>query len=120
MPEKKKKDSKNYFNEKEFSQNWVVEKYGVGHLQLIDYWALTGDSSCNIKGVPKVGPKTAQQLIQSFDTLDRILENTSDDKNTNRVKEHKQEAIDSRELMMLKTDVKVGINLNELRCTSDR
>lgn len=109
-----------HFNETEYSQNWVVEKYGVGHQQLTDYWAMTGDSSCNIKGVPKVGPKTAQQLIQAFGTLDHILDDSSNNKHANRVKEHQQEALDSRKLMTLKTDVKVGINLNELRYIPDQ
>ena len=39
--------------------NGVKEKFGVPPERIIDYLALTGDSSDNIPGIPKVGPKTA-------------------------------------------------------------
>jgi protein Xni len=107
-----------HFNDKEYSRDWVVEKYGVRHEQLIDYWALTGDSTNNIKGVPKIGPKTAQQLIASFKTLDTLLEEPPDNPMGKRIMEHKHDAKLSRQLVRLKTDIKLGINLNQLRYIS--
>ena len=104
-----------HFNEKEYSREWVREKYGIRHDQLVDYWALTGDSTNNIKGVPKIGPKTAQQLINEFKTLNALLAAPPDSPIGSRIKEHKQEAEEARELTQLKTDIKLGINLNELR-----
>lgn len=47
----------------------VIEKYGIAPKQLVDYKALVGDSSDNIKGVPGVGPKTALELIKRFGTV---------------------------------------------------
>ncbi len=53
----------------------VVEKFQVRADQIIDYLALVGDSSDNIPGVPKVGPKTAVALLSEFDCVDEILAN---------------------------------------------
>jgi DNA polymerase-1 len=51
----------------------VVEKFQVRPDQIIDYLALVGDSSDNIPGVPKVGPKTAVALLAEFEGIDDIL-----------------------------------------------
>ena len=53
----------------------VYERFQVRPGQIIDYLALVGDSSDNIPGVPKVGPKTAVALLAEFDNVDAILEN---------------------------------------------
>ena len=50
----------------------IKEKYGLTPEQLIDLKALQGDSSDNIPGVPGVGEKTALDLMQRFESLDRI------------------------------------------------
>ncbi len=47
----------------------VKERYGLMPLQMIDYKALRGDPSDNIKGVPGIGEKTAAQLIQEHDSI---------------------------------------------------
>jgi len=109
----------NHFNEKEYSRNWVKEKYGVRHDQLIDFWALTGDSTTNIKGVPKIGPKTAQQLIDNFGSLDPLLDNPPEGTTGERLKTHRQDADICRQLVQLKTDVEVGVNLKQLRYFSN-
>jgi DNA polymerase-1 len=53
----------------------VVEKFGVRPDQIIDYLALMGDTSDNIPGVPKVGPKTAVKWIAEYGSLDGVIEN---------------------------------------------
>lgn len=50
----------------------VETKYGVPPSLIIDYLALMGDSSDNIPGVPGVGEKTAQALLQGLGSLDDI------------------------------------------------
>ncbi|MBT0393272.1 DNA polymerase I [Morganella morganii] len=50
----------------------VETKYGVPPSLIIDYLALMGDSSDNIPGVPGVGEKTAQALLQGLGSLDNI------------------------------------------------
>lgn len=57
------------------SADSVIEKYGVTPNQFIDYLAIVGDASDNIKGVAGVGPKGAQKLIQDFGSLENIYKN---------------------------------------------
>lgn len=56
----------------------VIEKFGVKPEQIIDYLALVGDSSDNIPGVPKVGPKTAVKWLQNYDSLDNLLKHKAE------------------------------------------
>ncbi|MFA4967340.1 MAG: DNA polymerase I [Candidatus Margulisiibacteriota bacterium] len=59
-----------------YGEKEVEERYdGLKPSQLIDYKALKGDSSDNIPGVPKVGEKTAIELLKEFQTLDNIYQN---------------------------------------------
>lgn len=51
----------------------VKERYGVKPEQIIDYLMLMGDTSDNIPGVPKVGPKTAAKWLEQYGTLDNII-----------------------------------------------
>ena len=53
----------------------VAEKFGVAPAQIIDYLALVGDTSDNIPGIPKVGPKTAAKWLQEYGTLDNLVAN---------------------------------------------
>lgn len=53
----------------------VKAKFDVFPEQIIDYLALVGDTSDNIPGVAKVGPKTAAKWLADFGTLDKLLEN---------------------------------------------
>ncbi|MGI9296585.1 MAG: DNA polymerase I, partial [Gammaproteobacteria bacterium] len=59
----------------------VREKFGVPPQQMADYLALVGDASDNIRGVEKVGAKTAAKLLGEFGSLDEILENARDETN---------------------------------------
>lgn len=51
----------------------VIDKFGVAPGQIIDYLALVGDTSDNIPGIPKVGPKTAAKWLQEHGSLDNII-----------------------------------------------
>ena len=52
----------------------VQEKYGVTPVGFIELKALMGDTADNIPGVPKVGEKTATELLKQFSTLDNLYE----------------------------------------------
>ncbi len=58
--------------DKVMDQEAVEKKYGVRPDQLLDLFALIGDSADNVPGVPGVGPKTAEKLIGDFSTLDGL------------------------------------------------
>jgi len=53
----------------------VKAKFDVYPEQIVDYLALVGDSSDNIPGVPKVGPKTAAKWLNDFGTADALVKN---------------------------------------------
>ncbi len=56
----------------------VEEKFGVPPERIIDFLALVGDTSDNIPGVPKVGPKTAVKWLTEYGSLDGIVEHAAE------------------------------------------
>ncbi len=52
---------------------WLLDKYGIVPEQYAAFKALVGDTADNIRGVHKVGPKTAAWLLQSYGTLESLL-----------------------------------------------
>lgn len=60
--------------DKIFEKSHFEEKYGVKAAQWIDYKALVGDPSDNLKGVEKVGPKTAAAILQKVGSLSDLFE----------------------------------------------
>ena len=53
----------------------VVNKFGVRPDQIVDYLALIGDTSDNIPGVMKVGPKTAVKWLDAYGNIDSLIDN---------------------------------------------
>ena len=91
----------------------VRDKLGVEPAQVRDFLALAGDSTDNIPGVPKVGPKTAALLLSRFGTLAAMLSEElagSDDKALKKVIENKDLAEMSLELVTIRTDVPVELD----------
>lgn len=88
----------------------VFEKYGVMPASLLDCFALMGDSSDNVPGVPGVGAKTAQKLITEYGSLDGIYEQV-DSMKKSKMKEKLIDSKDlaylSKELIALKIDVEL-------------
>ncbi|MGV9002095.1 MAG: DNA polymerase I [Candidatus Saccharimonadaceae bacterium] len=91
------------------------EKYGVKVAQFVDYKALVGDSSDNIPGVPRIGPKAAQSLLTSFGDLDGIYTHLHEVKGTQQkyLTEGKDSAYLSQELARIYTDAPIEIDWNE-------
>ena len=85
----------------------VVEKFGVHPAQIIDYLALMGDSSDNIPGVPKVGPKTAAKWLTSHGSLDAIMAHADEFKGKvgESLRDHLEMLPLSRELATIRRDI---------------
>ena len=96
----------------------VEAKYQVNPVQFIDLKALMGDTADNIPGVPKVGEKTATDLMVQFGSLDGIYEHI-DEVTKKSVKEsliqNKDLAYLSRELATIKIDSPLTYTLEEAR-----
>jgi DNA polymerase-1 len=89
---------------------FIEKKYGVGPEQLLDFFALTGDSADNIPGVPGVGPKTAQKLIGEYKTLEGLyaaVDGFKKSKMKERLIEHRDDAFLSRDLIRLNLEAEV-------------
>ncbi|MBC7564807.1 DNA polymerase I, partial [Candidatus Saccharibacteria bacterium] len=91
------------------------KKYGVRVDQFVDYKALVGDSSDNIPGVPKIGPKAAQALLTSYGNLDGIYEHTDELKGAQQknIIEGKDSAYMSKKLAQIFTDAPITIDWEE-------
>ncbi|MFQ5584249.1 MAG: 5'-3' exonuclease H3TH domain-containing protein, partial [Calditrichia bacterium] len=96
----------------------LKEKMGLTPEQVRDYLALMGDSSDNIPGVPKVGPKTALELIQQFGSLDSVYANidriTRETLKRNLL-EYKNQAYLSKDLVTIDTKVPVDVDVEALK-----
>ena len=88
----------------------VNEKFGVRPEQIIDYLALIGDTSDNVPGVPKVGPKTAVKWLDEYQSLDAIMAGADNFKG--KVGEYLRDSLEllplSYELVTIKTDVELS------------
>ncbi len=95
----------------------VRQKYGIEPGQMIDFFALVGDKVDNIPGVAGVGEKTASALISKYGDLDGVYGNLEElgPGVAKRLREHKDDAYLSRELVTIKTDVEVGTGIEDFR-----
>lgn len=62
-----------------YDESQVRDRYGLSPAQLIDYKALVGDPSDNIRGVRGVGPKTASDLLKKYGTLEELYKHIDGD-----------------------------------------
>ena len=102
----------------EYDKEKVYEKLGVYPSQVIDYKALSGDTSDNIPGIKGIGPKTAQSLLNEYQTLDGIYENL--DKITKKallekLTTGKEIAYLSQYLATIKKDVEIDFNFEHTK-----
>jgi DNA polymerase-1 len=104
-----------------YNEAAVREKYGLAPAQMVDWKALVGDPSDNIKGVPGVGPKTALELLQKFGSVEELFAHVNDDeKIAKRIGPYRDEAELSRELIILERHVPIDIPpLEELKPYAD-
>ena len=105
----------NHFNQTEYIETDVVARYDVKISQLTDYWALMGDSSNNVKGVPKIGKKSAAELLHHHRDLEAILLAQDENAKVRRVQANAALARRCKQLVTLKQDVELGTNLKAFR-----
>lgn len=96
----------------------VEEAFGVPPVKMIDFLAITGDTSDNIPGLPGFGPKTAAALLQQFGSLDYILahpEVVPGKKKQDTIIQEAEKALLSRRLVTVITDVDIPKDENFYR-----
>ncbi|MDY4373246.1 DNA polymerase I [Pectobacterium carotovorum] len=101
----------------------VCDKYGIPPELIIDFLALMGDASDNIPGVPGVGEKTAQALLQGLGGLDSLYANLDKIAGLSfrgaktmapKLEQHKEVAYLSYQLATIKTDVELELTCDQL------
>ena len=105
-------------NDRVMDEAAVAEKYGLPPGQLLDYFALTGDSSDNIPGVPGIGPKSAQKLIGAYHTLENLYQAAPEMKPGKAVRQlldHREQAFLSRDLVRLNHSAEVPAEIERYR-----
>ncbi|MCB9878333.1 MAG: hypothetical protein H6835_12110 [Planctomycetes bacterium] len=92
-------------------------KWGVGPTAMVDLLALMGDSSDNVPGVPKVGQKTAVELLQQFGSLDGIYQHLDEVKKPSiqqSLRDNRDKALLSQQLVTLQLDLPLGVELDAI------
>ena len=94
----------------------VMNKFDVPPSAIIDYLALMGDTSDNIPGVPKVGPKTAAKWLKQYETLDNLVAHADDIKGKvgESLRDNLAQLPLSRELTTIKCDVELENAISDL------
>ncbi|MBO6557609.1 MAG: DNA polymerase I [Pseudomonadales bacterium] len=106
----------NTMNDALTDEDGVAEKFGVRPDQIIDYLALVGDTSDNIPGVPKCGPKTAVKWLTEYVSLQGVMDNA--DQIKGKVGENLRDSLSflpmSYDLATIRKDVALEAGVDEL------
>jgi len=103
--------------EKWYGMENAHERLGVPPERVVDYLALVGDTADNVPGVKGIGDKGALALIERWGTVEAMLEHVDEVEPTrarNALTNHRAEAILSKELVTLKRDLDVTLDLSSL------
>lgn len=104
--------------DKLYDRQAVRERFGVPPEQVVEILGLVGDASDNIPGVPGIGPKGAQRLVEQFGTIEGIL-NGADKVHNARMRDalrtHADQARLSRELAIIDTNLDMEFDVDVCR-----
>ena len=103
-----------------YNRSGVYEKMGIFPEQVIDYKALAGDSSDNIPGAPGIGPKTAVDLLQKYQTLEGVYEHLDElkERTATILKDNKDQVVMSQRLAAIRKDLKIDLDLKAADVTN--
>ena len=106
-----------------YTPEFINEKYGLSPEQIIDMKGLMGVKSDNIPGIAGIGEKTAIKLLAEYKTVENVLDNIdniSGKKLKERLAEGKEDALLSKELATIFTEVPVENKLEDLTFSENR
>lgn len=101
-----------------YDRNRIVSDYGVTPKEFIDVKGLMGDTSDNIPGVPGIGEKTALKLIKEYKSIENVfcnIDNIKGKKIQENLKKYMEQAIFSKKLATIVTDVPIEIDLESIK-----
>jgi DNA polymerase I len=97
-----------------YDRQAVIDRYGIPPELIPDFYGLKGDTSDNIPGVPGIGDKTASELIQSFGSLETVLDSVdriSGPKRKQNLLEHAEDARLSKQLATVRRDLAIDLDI---------
>jgi DNA polymerase-1 len=101
-----------------FDRKAVEEKWGVPPERIVDVLSLVGDSVDNVPGVPGIGDKGARDLVREFGSAEEVLAHADEVKRAayrEGLKSHGKDALLSKQLVTLRTDAPVELDLEGFR-----
>lgn len=109
----------NTMTDSRLDRQGVVDKFGVKPEQIIDYLALVGDTSDNIPGIPKCGPKTAVKWLSAYGSIEGIKAHADEIKGKvgEYLREHLEQLDLSRRLTTIKLDIELAQGPDDLQPT---
>jgi len=96
----------------------VIEKLGIEPEQIIDWLALMGDKSDNIPGIPKVGEKTAVNILKEYESVNNLYDNIDSFKEgaiKQNLIQYKDQTEISKKLAQIDLDVPIDISIDNLK-----
>jgi DNA polymerase-1 len=94
----------------------VKERFGVGPDKVVEILGLMGDTSDNIPGVPGIGPKTAQRLIEEYGSVEAVIKNSENLRNI-KLREtfhtYAEQARLSHHLASIRKDIEIDFDLQD-------
>ncbi|MBI3261099.1 hypothetical protein HYZ64_01860 [Candidatus Berkelbacteria bacterium] len=87
----------------------VEDRYGIPPERLVDYKALAGDASDNVKGVPGIGPKRATELVREYGAVENMISQLP------QLRQFKNDLLLAKKLVTLVDTVPLRLNLEEAR-----
>ena len=106
-----------HFNQRDLDRDYVVDRFGVEPNLIPDLLGLAGDNGVDVPGIPSVGIKTAAQLLLKYGDLESVLSHAVEisGRTGERLQEHRHAALTAGEIFTLKTDIVLGVNLQDFR-----
>jgi len=102
--------------DKIYDEAAVKEKFGVGPDKVVEILGLMGDTSDNIPGVPGIGPKTAQRLIEEYGSVEEVIKNSGNLRNVKlreSFHQYAQQARLSRQLASIRKDIEIDFDFQD-------
>lgn len=95
----------------------VLTDFGVRPDQIADYLALMGDTIDNIKGIPRMGDKSAARLLTEYQTIDGIIKNIDEigGKLGESIKEHQGILKLNIQLTTVVTNMSLSLNFKHIK-----
>ena len=109
-----------HFAAQDRDTEYVRQRFGVEPERLADLFALAGDSSLHIPGARGIGLRTAAKLLDDYGDLESILAAVGEIPGSRgrKIKDAKEAVMLAQRLVTLRSDVNVGTNLSQFRCSA--